>query len=167
MSILIREAELFWAKLGAPVNPFNAEFPHWELQIRTRDKGEKKKWEDYGLNVVPVEDDDGIFYRVNLKRKAKTKNRATGEVEDRTPVSVVDGNLMPLDATIVGNGSVGNVQIDDYTYMQNGAEKQGFSLRAIQVLKLVEYKGAQSPFEIEGDTEVVVPTDTNEEDTDW
>lgn len=162
-SIVIRSADLFWAKLDAPVNPFNAPQPHWELQIRTSDKSEAKKWKDYGMTVTMKEDDNGSFYQVNLKRKAFTRNG-----DPRDPVKVVDGQLMPIDAEILGNGSVGNVQIDTYKYTMNGKDGIGFSLKAVQVTKLVEYKNGNSlSFEIEGETEVVVPTDTNTDDSDW
>jgi len=162
-SILIRSADLFWAKLDAPVNPFNAPYPHWELQIRTTDKAEAKKWKDYGMTCTMKEDDKlGTWYQVNLKRKAFTRNG-----DPRDPVKVVDGQLMPISADILGNGSVGNVQIDSFKYTLNGADGIGFSLKAVQVTKLVEYKGNSLGFELEGETEVVVPTDTNTDDSDW
>jgi len=162
-SIVIRSATFFWAKLDQPVNPFNAPQPHWELQIRTRDKAEAKKWKDHGMNATLKEDNDGTFYQVNLKRKAFTKNG-----DPRDPVKVVDGQLMPVDGAILGNGSEGHVQIDTYSYTMNGVDGIGFSIKAIQVTKLVEYKGGNTlDFEIEGETEVVVPADTNTDDSDW
>jgi len=162
-SIVIRNAELFWAKLDQPVNPFNAPQPHWEIQIRTRDKDEAKKWKAQGMNVNLKEDDSGTFNQVNLKRKAFTKNG-----DPREPVKVVDGQLMPIDGGVVGNGSVGNVQIDTYKYTMNGKDGIGFSIKAVQVTKLVEYKGGNGlDFEVEGETEVVVPADTNTDDADW
>lgn len=162
MSFVLRDCELYWAKLVKPVNPFNAEIPHWEIQIRTRDKAKADEWKAHGLHVVMQEDDNGSFYRVNLKKKAKSRKG-----EDRPPVRVLDGQLEEIDPGILGNGSVGHVQIDDYEFEMNGKKQKGFSPRGIQVLKLVEYRGAQSPFEIEGETQVVVPTDTDEDDTDW
>jgi len=162
-SIVIRSAELFWAKLDQPVNPFNAPQPHWELQIRTRNKAEAKKWKDYGMTCSLKEDDNGSYYQVNLKRKAFTRDGVA-----RDPVKVVDGQLMPIDGGILGNGSVGNVQIETYKYTMNGNDGIGFSLKAVQVSKLVEYKGGNGlDFEVEGETEVVVPTDTNTDDSDW
>jgi hypothetical protein len=162
-SIVIRNATFFWAKLDQPVNPFNAPQPHWELQIRTRDKAEAKGWKDQGMNATLKEDNDGTFYQVNLKRKA-----FTNKGDPRDPVKVVDGQLMPVDGSTLGNGSEGHVQIDTYNYTMNGVDGIGFSLKAVQVTKLVEYKGGNSiSFEIEGETEVVVPADTNTDDSDW
>jgi len=163
-SIVIRNAELFWAKLDQPVNPFNAPQPHWELQIRTRDKAEAKVWkEKHKMNATLKEDNEGTFYQVNLKRKAFSRDG-----EPRSPVNVVDGQLMPLDGATLGNGSIGNVQIETYMYKMNGTEGVGFSLKAVQVTKLVEYKGGNTlAFDIEGETEVVVPADTSNDDTDW
>jgi len=165
MAIVIRSANLFWAKLdaNAPVNPFNAAFPHWEVQIRTSSKDEAKTWKDHGMNVTPKDDDAGIFYQVNLKSKA-----FTNAGKPRKPVTVVDGELMPLDPTIIGNGSVGNVQLDSYEYTMNGNKGIGFSIKAIQVTKLIEFKSTGGlDFENEGVTEIVVPSDTNEDDSDW
>ncbi len=163
-SIVIRNAELFWAKLDQPVNPFNAPQPHWELQIRTRDKAEAKVWRDtHGMNATLKEDNEGSFYQVNLKRKAFSRDG-----DPRDPVKVVDAQLMPLDGAILGNGSIGNVQVDTYTYKMNGQEGTGFSLKAVQVTRLVEYKGGNGlAFEAEGETEIVVPVDTATDDSEW
>jgi hypothetical protein len=161
-SIVIRGAELYWAKLDAPVNPFNNPQPHWELQIRTRNKAESSVWENtHKLNVTLKNDEFGDFWQVNLKSKAFTRDG-----KPRKPVEVVDGNLMPIDKSILGNGSIGNVQIDTYTYTKPN-KGIGFSLKAVQVTKLVEYKSNGIAFEDEGETEIVVPTDTNEDDSDW
>jgi hypothetical protein len=162
-TIVIKGAELWWAKLDNPVNPFNEQYPHWEVQIRTRDKDESKEWKDQGLHVTLKEDDDGTFYQCNLKRKAFTKDG-----KERPPVQVVDMQLMPVDRAIVGNGSVGNVQLDTYEYTQNGQKKTGFGIRAIQVERLVEYKGGPGlAFEAGGQTEIVVPEKVEEDSSDW
>jgi len=69
---IIRNAELHWAKLVKPVEPFGT--LQWELQMRTRDKDEAKKWkEDFYLNVKTEEDDSGVFYKTNVKRKPLRK----------------------------------------------------------------------------------------------
>ena len=165
MSIVIRNAELFWAKLdpASPVNPFNAPQPHWEVQIRTRSKDEAKTWKENELNVTPKEDDDGLYYQVNLKAKAAMRDGTP-----RKPPAIVDGQLMPLDGTIIGNGSIGNVQIDQYEYTMNGKTGTGSSIKGIQVTRLVEYKSkAGLSFEDEGATQVVVPVDTDSDDDQW
>ena len=162
-TIVIRDAELFWAKLDSPVNPFNAEYPHWEIQIRTRDKDQSKEWKNHGLHVTLKEDDDGTFYQVNLKRKAFTKDG-----KERPPVQVVDMQLMPVDRSIVGNGSVGNVQLDTYEYTMNGKTGTGFSIKAIQIKRLVEYKANSGlAFDTDGQTEIVVPDAVEEDSADW
>jgi hypothetical protein len=115
------------------------------------------------LNVTPKEDEEGIFYQVNLKAKAKLRNG-----DDRRPPQVVDGQLMPLDGTTIGNGSIGNVQLDSYEYTMNGNTGIGFSIKAIQVTKLVEYKSNKGlGFDDEGVTEIVVPVDTDTDDDQW
>ena len=51
-TIIIRDAELHWAKLVTPVDPFKTGEYVWELQLRTRDKDTAKAWKtDYYLTV--------------------------------------------------------------------------------------------------------------------
>lgn len=150
---VLKNVELHWPKLDPknPVSPFGQ--PIWELQIRTRDKSIGKGWKDIGCNVKTADDDEGIYYFVNLKRKAIYEK--TGQPAQ--PVTVVDGNVMPLDPTSIGNGSVGNVQLFTKPYEFGGKSGIKIELKAVQVTKLVEFKatGGGLGFEAVGDTEVV------------
>ena len=136
-TVVVKGAELWWAKLNAdkPVSPFGT--PIWELQLRTRDKAEMKKWKDEGLNVKTEDDDEGIYYRAQVKRKAIFEK--TGE--KMQPVVVVDAKLMPLEADTLGNGSVGNVQLRTRPYEVGGRKGISVELKAVQVTKLVERSG--------------------------
>ena len=164
MSQVIRDAALFWAKLDpeAPVNPFNEAYPHWEVQIRTTSKSVADEWKAKDLTVKKQDDDNGSFYRVNLKAKAFNRDGKA-----RKPVVVVDGEMMPLDGKIIGNGSIGNVQVDQYEYTMNGKTDIGTAIRAIQVTELVEYKAGGLAFENEGATKVVAPTSLEGMDDDF
>jgi len=115
MSVL-QNVELFWPKLDpkSPVTPFGT--PVWELQVRSRDKAIAAEWKKIGCNVKTTDDDEGIYYFINLKRKAIYEK--TGE--PATPVIVVDGDVMPIDPTSIGNGSVGNVQLFTKPYEYAG-----------------------------------------------
>jgi len=162
-TIVIRNTELFWAKLDTPVDPFD-NGPRWEIQIRTRDKEVRSEWEGHGFKVTLKEDDNGSYYQVNLNRKAFTKKG-----DQRDPIKCVDAQLMPLEGATIGNGSIGNVQIETYDWEFKGKTGTGFSVKAIQVTKLVEFKrsGGGIEFEIEGETEIVVPTDSSDDDNEW
>ena len=150
---VIKDVELMWAKLdpNKPVSPFGE--PVWELQIRTRDKAEGKRWKDEGINVKTDDDDEGIYYFANLKRKAVYGK--TGEKAQ--PVVTVDGQLMPIDAKTIGNHSRGNVQLFTKPYDFNGKKGIKVELKAVQVTKLVEFKaqGGGIAFEAIGDTEII------------
>lgn len=152
---VLKNVELRWAKLDPknPVSPFGE--PVWEVQAVTRSKDDAKAWKDAGINVKTSDDDSGIFYFANLKRKAIYGK--TGEAAK--PVVVVDGSLMPIDASSIGNGSVGNVQLFTKPYEFAGRSGVKVELKAIQVTKLVEYKpsGGGLAFEAVGETEVVTP----------
>jgi hypothetical protein len=163
-TFILRKVELFWAKLDKPVNPFNETKSRWEIQIRTRDKSVASEWRDeFGMSPKLKEDDNGTFYQMNLKKFA-----TTNKGEERDPVNVVDSTLKPINSNSLGNGSVGNVMMSSYTYDQAGQAKVGFSLNAIQVTKLVEYvPSAGASFELEGEMEIVVPTDDSGDDNDW
>jgi len=154
MSVL-KNVELHWPKLDPknPVSPFGT--PVWELQVRSRDKAVAKEWKEIGCNVKTTDDDEGIYYFVNLKRKAIYEK--TGEAA--SPVIVVDAAVMPIDPTSIGNGSIGNVQLFTKPYEFAGRSGIKVELKAVQVTKLVEFKasggGNGLAFEAVGETEVV------------
>ena len=123
------------------------------MEIRTYDKDQAKEWKGHGLNVKTKSDDRGTFYKVGLKRKALYQKAGT----KAAPVQVVDGNLQPLDSTIIGNRSVGNVQITKKPWKSPLGEGWSFELFAVQVTTLVEFdKNALNKlaFDEVGETEV-------------
>jgi hypothetical protein len=135
----IDNVELNWAKLDKPVSPFGT--LQWELQVATTDKAKAKELSD---NYFNVKEKDGVF-TVALKKKAI---KADG-TENR-PVQVVDGNLQAMDPTKIGNGSVGNVIVYQYSYDMRGQKGVGTSLQGVQVTDLKEYNPNTSGFEAVG-----------------
>jgi len=126
----IMGAELNWARLDTPVNPFGTE--QYELQIATDDKAMAADWKANHLNV---KEKDGKFV-VSLKRKAK---KADGS--DNGKVRVVDAALAPIEnVRSLGNGSKGNVIVFQYPYSAMGRSGIASSLTAVQVTEFVEYK---------------------------
>ena len=133
----IDNVELNWAKLDKPVSPFGT--LQWELQIATTDKA---KAEELSSNYFNVKEKDGV-YTVALKKKAI---KADGT--ENKPVTVVDGNLQPMDSTKIGNGSIGNGIVYQYSYNMQGRSGIGTSLNGVQVTDLKEYNPSSSGFDM-------------------
>ena len=73
-TIIIRDAELHWAKLNKPVEPFGT--LQWELQMRTRDKDTAKSWkDDYYLTTKTEEDDEGCLLYTSPSPRDRQKSR--------------------------------------------------------------------------------------------
>ena len=138
-TIILSNVELFFAKLD-PANPnsrFDKENPTWEVQIRTKDKAVAKSWKDQNLRVTPDENDDGVFYRTNLKKKSKKRDGS-----DMAAVNVVAGDLSPIDPSTIGNGSIANLSVFQYDYNVSGKEGIASMLMGVQITTLNEYKPA-------------------------
>jgi len=136
-TVILSNVELFFAKLD-PANPnsrFDKENPTWEVQIRTKDKAIAKEWKAKNLRVTPDENDDGVFYRANLKKKSKKRDGS-----DMAPVNVVAGDLSPIDPATVGNGSIANLSVFQYDYNMAGKEGIASMLMGVQITTLNEYK---------------------------
>jgi hypothetical protein len=136
-TVILSNVELFFAKLD-PANPnsrFDKENPTWEVQIRTKDKAVAKGWKENNLRVTPDENDDGVFYRANLKKKSKKRDGT-----DMAPVNVVAGDLSPVDPATIGNGSVANLSVFQYDYNMNGKDGVASMLMGVQITTLNEYK---------------------------
>jgi hypothetical protein len=145
-TVIIRDAEMHWAKLGKPVEPFGT--LQWELQIRTRDKATAKDWKDnFYLTVKQEDDDDGVYWKANLKRKAIKKDG-----EKNTPPDVLDGAKQPVDGSTIGNGSVGNVMLFQYPYDVGGRKGVSSILSKVQVVDHKVYSpDSGTDFDIIGD----------------
>ena len=149
--MIIKNVELWFAKLDPkfPNKAFNPENPTWEVQIRTRDKKYVQELKAKNINFTADENDDGIFYRCNLKKKQFKKDGS-----ENTPVKVVDGQLEEVDPRTIGNGSKANVRVFQYEYETGTgkAKKQGVAsmLMAIQITELFEYipKPREDDFEM-------------------
>lgn len=145
-TVIIRDAEMHWAKLSKPVEPFGT--LQWELQIRTRDKDTAKKWkEDFYLTIKQEDDDDGKYWKANLKRKAIKKDG-----DKNTPPDVVDGSKQPIDGATIGNGSVGNVMLFQYPYDVGGRKGVSSIISKVQVVNHKVYSpDSGTDFDIIGD----------------
>jgi hypothetical protein len=144
---VLKNVELFFAKLDPekPNSTFDSNNPTWEVQIRTRDKKVAKQWKDLNINVRTDDDDDGVFYKANLKKKTKKANGTP-----QAPVKLLGGDLSDIDPNILGNGSIGNVRVYQYPYSVGGREGVASMLMAVQVTTLKKYepKPREDDFEI-------------------
>lgn len=156
-NIIIKDVQLFWAKLDKPVSPFGVD--QYELQIQG-DKKREKEFEQFGK----VKSIEGGKVSVNLKKKAFKKDGS-----DAAKVRVVDAGKKELNPTLIGNGSTGNVMVYCSPYeikLPNGKiSKSGIStmLVGVQVTDLVRFERKSDnfvDFDVEG---VSVDTDASEE----
>ena len=130
---ILKDVELFWAKLDEPVSPFGA--PQWEIQLRVPKK-RSKELEAFGK----TKDQEGDTVSINLKKKA-----VNAKGEKMQPVRVVDSAKNPIEnRKAIGNGSAGNVIVRSYDYDVAGRKGTAHALDAVQVTKLVEYTGSDS-----------------------
>lgn len=145
MSNVIRNVEIHWAKLDPanPVDPFDTGKLVWELQMRTADKAVAKEWKALGFSVKPWENDGATYYICTVKKLARSNAG-----KDLTPPRVVDGKLQPVDPTIIGNGSVANIQVSPREWKVGGKSGVVLDLMAVQITKLVEYTGSNLEFDV-------------------
>lgn len=138
MSIILRNVELFWSKLD-PENPdmgFSGDKPQWNTQLRVRSKEQCDELKDLGFNPKVQEDDEGVYYKLSLRKDAVKKNGSANK-----PVPVFGRDMMPIeDVNQIGNGTVANVKVHSFDYNYKGKSGISFRLDAIQVVELVEYK---------------------------
>lgn len=147
-NVIIKDVEIYWAKLAAPVvNQFSDEL-QYEIQIRVP-ASRRTELEVMSLNPKnPTKEGvvDETVVSVNLKKKAK---RFDGT--DAEPVRVVDGKKEAIDASIIGNGSRGNVLLMQRPYEIKNPKtgkvtKTGITTQvvAVQVTDLVEFRAKAS-----------------------
>ena len=138
--MILRNCEIWYPHLD-PARPnarFDKKRPQWDIQLRTQNKAQKSEWEAAGLKVKAVlpDDDSPPFYSTNLKRKSIKSNGEEAKCPD-----VIDGNLDVVDPRAIGNGSIGNIRVFQYTPPQVDANsaKIGNVLMGIQLTHHVVY----------------------------
>ena len=130
---IFKDVELNWPKLVTPQWGYGKQEKEWSVQIAPTDKEEAKRWKENHLK--PKFNEDTNKWYVELKRKVK---RANGE-ENSIPV-VVDHAVNELDATKLGNGSKGNIEVFQFPYEMNGNKGVSTRLEGVQVDKFVVYE---------------------------
>ena len=162
---ILKNCEIWFAKLN-PSRPnarFSKENPTWEIQLRTKDKAQKKMWEELKLPVKAVLPDEGEpYFRLNLRKKSIKKDKTPAD-----PVTVVRGDLSPVDPNSIGNGSIGNIRIFQYEYPKDGGGTGTASiLMAIQLTKHIEYEATHADdFDMEETETVPMSVGSADDDT--
>lgn len=187
---IINDCTLYYAWLTPeyPNKIFNKQNPTWEVQIRTSDKKVKKEWEELKLPIKAIVPDEGDpFFRVNLKKNSmkatdtpltdehgnqlfdEKTNKPLYVMEPSEPPEVVDSEMNPIDPSIIGNGSIGNIRIFQYEYpAPSGGKRTGSILMGVQITKLLEYIREKKPletFEKSDKKTVIIKAEPKEEET--
>lgn len=140
--MIIENVKLLWARLGSNAGTkFKSEEKQWSVDIVLNEE-QAKKWEASGVNPgVKFKDGEHI---IKVKKDCAWKKSG----DQKTPPMVVNEFGEPLDPLIIGNGSVGNVQmsIRDWEFM--GEKGKTAELVAVQVLDLQEYTGGNGDQEM-------------------
>jgi hypothetical protein len=127
---IIRGLEFRWAKLNPnkPVSPFGK--AQWELSIvfPTSDISDDLR------SLGTIRDAGNGMSSITLNKAAVD---ATGNALQ--PVTVVDTNKAPVDATSIGNGSKGAVKVFLRKWANNGKTGTKAVLMAVQITELVKY----------------------------
>lgn len=145
---IIKNAEIWYLKCDPkrPNKKYNKKNPTWEVELRTNVSEEKKAWEALGLAPKPVTDEETgarLYWRVKLRRKSikvDTKVNPPTETPNEAP-EVKNGALQAIDPNTVGNGSVANIRIFQYDFVDDDGQKKTVNvLMEVQVVKHKVYK---------------------------
>lgn len=120
-----------WACVQTPNEKYE---PAWSVDVIV-DSDKAKELHAQGLNVKKDKDGDIIF---KVKQKVFRKDGARNQ-----PPRVVDGDKQPV-LSLIGNGSVCNVQYRARPWEYAGDSGVSADLIAIQVVDLVPYEGGVS-----------------------
>jgi hypothetical protein len=133
---VFENVKIKWPKLGANTEDnFNQDGQQWSVTI-VLDTEQAKKWRAAKASPEIKVSEDGEE-TIGVKRGCTFKK--SGDAKP-API-VVDKFGDSVDTTIIGNGSVCNVEVSTYEYNFKGRAGVGSELRAVQVLELVEYTG--------------------------
>jgi hypothetical protein len=170
---IIKNAEIWYLKCDEkrPNAKYNKKNPTWEVEIRTNVLEEKKAWEALGLEPKAVTDEETgtrLYWRVKLRRKSikvDTKTNPPTETPNPAP-EVKNGALQPIDPNTVGNGSIANIRIFQYDFVDDdGQKKQVSVLMEVQVIKHKVYKPKKREDEFTPtDTETIQPAKMDDDD---
>jgi hypothetical protein len=178
---ILKDVEVYYVKCDPdrPNKQMNLKLPNWEVQIRTSDPDKAQEWRDNNLIVKLIKYKEGTGepnegepvltadgkkqWRVNLVKRYFKKETPGKEREINTPVEVVNGARNPIDPNTIGNGSVCNIRLYQYSYKDAlNNDKYASILMAIQVKKHIVYKRKPREEFDDEDTETIMPPDEDD-----
>ena len=170
---IIKNCELWYVRLNTPDASLGR--PRWSLQLRTNNPAQMQEWRDEHLNVrlltypaghdregEPMLDEGGArVWKVNLGRNTE---KADGTANPK--VEVVNGALQPINPDTVGHGSIGNVRIFQYEYVDRTKKEKKIAsvLMGLQVTHHIVYEGLSDREEFEAVPFTTVSVDGDAED---
>ena len=133
---VIKGTTIYWANLHE-VNKYSEKY---QVNCTNLSKDDEKALKALGCKVQ-----DG-------KEKGKPEKRMYIVAKASRPVMVVDAGKNTIgDASVIGNGSIGNVSINAFDYDHpTGGKGTGCGLQAVQIVELVEYSATGMFEEVEG-----------------
>lgn len=140
-TIVIRDAELYWARLDKPVDAFNTGKLAYEIVAQTSDEAKANEWKGMNLNVKKVEKDGKSFFKVALKRQSVNK---AGKENPKPKLIIEDASGEFDGVTEIGNGSIGHIRCFQYDYNVGGRSGVATQFNAVKVTKLVKYEGGST-----------------------
>jgi hypothetical protein len=165
---IINSVELHHIRLDPahPNSTFNKVNPTWEIQIRTDSLQQKEDWVALklkpkllvGKEGAPNEGEAILNERGNRQWRVNLRKKSMKDGVKAPPVIVQNGAMEPVDPNTLGNGSIANIRVFQYDYLDaDKNSKTANILMAVQVVKHILYIPA--PREEFGSvtTEVVQP----------
>ena len=127
MTVLYGTAK--WAYIKTPNTRFT---PEWCIDLAPENQEDLDNFKDKGFTIKTHE---GVEH---LKIRRKVTNAKGNE---NSQPKLLDAHKNPIDVQ-VGNGSRVAVQFEEYSGTGSYVTYQGLDLKAVQVLDLVEFAGA-------------------------
>ena len=129
----------YWAKVHQPHFDQYNEQGIFSIDV-TVDAKTKKQLQDLGLGPRIKNKGDERNDFITIKRKYTRKDG-----KKTSAPRVVDSKKTPISPDdLIGNGSKVNVAFDTYDYNVGGNQGVGSSLKAVQVIKLIEYSPSEN-----------------------
>ena len=127
----LKGVKLQWAHLAKP----NSMSDKYQVDLVELDKTAVKRLKDAGLTVKHGKDKKEPKPEIGHYVTAKANPYEDG----RNPVVMVDAKLNPVeDASIIGNGTIANVNLSAYDWNYNGKTGRSCGLKGVQIIQLIE-----------------------------
>ena len=133
--MILENVKINWSRLGDNAgNKYMSDEKEWSVDAVLSDE-QAESWLSSGVKPA-LKVKDGVKF-VKLRKDCIWKK--SGDPK-KAPI-VVDKFNEPVDPTMIGNGTVANVQISIREWEYQGQKGKSAELVAVQILELVEFSG--------------------------